>query len=87
MPRKKKYDRVGRPPNHPMVKIVELDEVYPTFEAVAKRIDGDRSAVFKCIYGERHSHKGYTFEWVDGPPTPENPLHCNRRKGRGLKWQ
>lgn len=82
MPRRKKYDKVGRPPNHAEVYIVELDESYPTYEAAANRVGGDRGCVYKCLIGERLSHKGFTFEWADGTLVPKNPLHCRRRRKR-----
>lgn len=64
MSRKKKYDKPGFPVNHPPVRIVELDEVYKTYDQVASRIGGQKGNIYLCLIGDRTSHKGFTFEYV-----------------------
>lgn len=63
--RKKKYDKVGRPPKHKPVRIVELGETYKSYEAVASRIGGNRGDVMLCLLGDRKSCRGFTFEYVN----------------------
>lgn len=65
MPRKNKYNKKGRPPKHKPVYIVELDEVYRSYEAAASRIGGNRGNVMLCLLGDRKSCRGFTFEYVD----------------------
>lgn len=65
MGRKKKYDKVGRPPKHKPVYIVELGETYKSYEAAASRIGGNRGNVMLCLLGDRKSCQGFTFEYVD----------------------
>lgn len=66
MPRKKRYDKKGRPPKHKPVYIVELGETYRSYEAAASRIGGNRGNVMLCLLGDRKTCQGYTFEYVDG---------------------
>lgn len=66
MPRKKRYDKKGRPPKHKPVYIVELDETFKSYEAAASRIGGNRGNVMLCLLGDRKTCQGYTFEYVDG---------------------
>lgn len=63
MPRKNKYDKKGRPPKHKPICIVELGEVYPSYEAVASRIGGNRGNVKLCLEGDRKSCNGFTFKY------------------------
>lgn len=65
MGRKKRYDKPGRPPKHKPVRIVELDEVYKSYESAASRIGGNRGNIMLCLLGDRKSCRGYTFEYVD----------------------
>ena len=65
MPRKKKYDRRGRPPNHKPVCIIELDETFKSYEQAADRIGGNRGEIYLCLKGDRKTHKGFSFKWVD----------------------
>lgn len=65
MGRKKKYDKVGRPPKHKPVYIVELGETYQSYEAAASRIGGNRGNVMLCLLGDRKSCQGFTFEYAD----------------------
>ncbi len=65
MGRKKKYDKVGRPPKHRPVYIVELGEAYPSYEAAASRVGGNRGNVLLCLEGDRKTHKGFTFKYCD----------------------
>lgn len=73
MGRKKKYDRVGRPSDHPEIRIcweedgtrMSFKETFKTFVDAAKKIDGNPKLVRLCTLGQALSHKGYTFEFVD----------------------
>nr|DAT64206.1 MAG TPA: PROTEIN/DNA Complex catalytic motif, Helix-turn-helix DNA [Caudoviricetes sp.] len=47
-----------------MVRIIELDEIFPSYHEAADRINGNRGCVYLCLQGMRASHKGYTFEYV-----------------------
>lgn len=46
------------------VRIVEMDVVFESAREVAKHIDGAYGDVYQCLRGERHTHKGFTFEYV-----------------------
>ena len=61
--------RVGRPVEHPRVLIVELGEVFDSYEEAAKRINGNRGAISNNLNnylakGGRQTHKGYHFRYV-----------------------
>lgn len=53
------------PPKPRHVKIVEKNLTFESARTAARHIGGDYSTVFKCLRDERHSHKGFTFEYVD----------------------
>ena len=38
--------------------------VFESAREVAKHIDGAYGDVYQCLRGERHTHKGFTFEYV-----------------------
>lgn len=73
MGRKKKYDRVGRPSDHPEIRICweedgqkkSFAETFKTFVDAAKKINGNPKLVRLCTLGQALSHKGYKFEFVD----------------------
>lgn len=54
----------GRPPKHDYVRIIELDEIFPSYIEAAERIGGNRGCVYLCLRGMRTRHLGYTFEYV-----------------------
>ena len=68
--RKKKYDRPGRPSISQTeglyILINELDEVFESYQAAAKRIGGRRSGVYACLKGTggRRTHMGFHFKFV-----------------------
>ena len=68
--RKKKYDRPGRPSLFDVeglkIVICELDEVFESYQAAAKRIGGRRSGVYACLKGTggRRTHMGFHFKFV-----------------------
>ena len=70
MGRKTKYKRVGRPSLFDTeglkVLICELDEVFDSYQAAAKRIGGRRSGVYACLKGtgKRKTHMGFHFKFV-----------------------
>lgn len=47
------------------VRIIETGEVFQSARVVAKHIDGAYGDVYLCLRGERYTHKGYTFEYVE----------------------
>jgi hypothetical protein len=47
------------------VRIVETGEILGSARIVAKHIDGAYGDVYQCLRGERHTHKGFTFEYVE----------------------
>jgi len=47
------------------VRIVETGEVFPSQHACARAIGGRQSSIWLCLNGQRRSHQGYTFEFVD----------------------
>ena len=65
MSRKKRYEKRGRPPNHDPVRIVELDAVFKSFNEAANHIGGNRGLIELCLKRDRHTHLGFTFEFVD----------------------
>jgi hypothetical protein len=46
------------------VRIVETGQIFDTVREVASYIGGDYKTVYDVLKGRRHTHKGYTFEWV-----------------------
>jgi hypothetical protein len=46
------------------VRIVETGVVLESAREVAKHIEGAYGDVYQCLRGERHTHKGFTFEYV-----------------------
>lgn len=55
-PPKAKYRRV---------KIVENGLIFRTIEDCARYLGGDSSSIYRVLRGERDTHKGYTFEWME----------------------
>jgi len=47
------------------VKVVETCEVFRTISDLARYLQADVSTIYKVLRGERPSHKGYTFEFVE----------------------
>lgn len=70
MPRRRRYDRPGRPclkdSEGLQILIVELGEVFDSYSEAANRIGGRRSGVYSCLRGtgRRRTHMGYTFRYV-----------------------
>lgn len=68
----------GRQPAHPLspeeipfpgrgkVRIVETDQVFINVRALAQYIGGDYGSVYAVLRGERRTHHGYTFEYLEG---------------------
>lgn len=55
-------------PSVPMtrrVRIVELDLVFRSVEDCARYLDGDASSIYRVLRGDRLSHKGYTFDYLE----------------------
>lgn len=48
------------------VVIVGIDLTFRTVEDCAAYIGGDPSTIYRVLRGERLSHKGYTFAYVEG---------------------
>lgn len=54
------------PPARPRrVRIVELDTTFRNVEECAAYLGGDSSSIYRVLRGERRSHRGYTFEYVE----------------------
>lgn len=53
------------PPTYRRVRIVETGEVFRTVENCARHLGGDPSSIYRVLRGDRLSHKGYTFEYVE----------------------
>lgn len=47
------------------IRIVEIDAIFRTVRECARHINGDYSTIYRCLRGERSSHLGYTFEYVE----------------------
>lgn len=47
------------------VQIVETGEVFRTVEDCASYLGGDPSSIYRVLRGERRSHKGYTFGYLE----------------------
>lgn len=47
------------------VRIIETGEVFGSARLCALAIGGAYGDVYLCLRGERYTHKGYTFEYVD----------------------
>lgn len=61
MSRKKRYDRKGRPCNHPKILIIETGEVVNSYNDAAKKVGGNRGNVYLCLIGMRRNVNGYHF--------------------------
>lgn len=48
------------------VKIVETGEVFPNVASLARRLNVDRSNIYKCLKGKRSKVRGYHFEKIGG---------------------
>lgn len=64
MSRKKRYDRKGRPCNHPKILIIETGEVVDTYLAAANKVGGNRGDVYLCLIGMRKQCNGYHFRYL-----------------------
>lgn len=53
------------PPPPKAVRIKETGKVYLSARKAAEAIGGDFATIFACLRGERRSHMGYTFEYVE----------------------
>lgn len=59
------YDTgLQKPPGEQAVKITETGEIFKSISECARCINGQESGIRKCLYGERHTHKGYHYEYV-----------------------
>ncbi len=47
------------------VRIIETGEEFPSIRMVGRHIRGEYSSIYACLRGERASHLGYTFEWIE----------------------
>lgn len=53
------------PPRYRKVLIVESGHVFRTVEDCARYLGGDPSSVYRVLRGERLTHKGYTFQYIE----------------------
>jgi hypothetical protein len=47
------------------VRIVETGHIFQSVRDCARHINGDYSAIYRCLNEIRGTHKGYTFEYVE----------------------
>lgn len=47
------------------IRIVETGETFKSEAACARSINGIQGNIWKCLAGERHTHRGYHFEYVE----------------------
>ena len=47
------------------VRVVDTGEVFMSVRACADYIRGDYSTIYRCLRGQRKTHRGYTFEYVE----------------------
>jgi hypothetical protein len=45
------------------VVVKETGQVFASARVAAEKLDGDFSAIYRCLRGERKTHKGVTFEY------------------------
>lgn len=57
--------QVGRPINHPKIKVIETGEIYDSYEDTAKAINGNRGNILQCLRGLRQKCNGFTFRYVE----------------------
>lgn len=48
------------------VRIVELDMIFGSVSEAARYICGNHVGIFRCLRGERKTHRGYHFEPAEG---------------------
>jgi hypothetical protein len=53
------------PPVPKKVMIVESGEIFASARACANYINGDYSAVYRCLRGNRETHLGFTFVYIE----------------------
>lgn len=56
------------------VRIVETGEVFSSIGECARAIDGNRVHIGECVRGDRQSHKGLHFEYLDESETKRKPF-------------
>lgn len=57
--------KAPEPPVHRRVHLVELNLIFRTVADCADYIGGYASSIYRVIRGERPSHLGYTFKWIE----------------------
>lgn len=63
---------VAKPGWGRQVIVRETGRIYRTVRDCARHIGGDYSAIYSCLRGERGSHLGYTFQYIEeGEETDE----------------
>lgn len=60
-----KSKKMGRPSKHPKIRIVGTDLIFDSYAEVAEYVGGNRGSVYRCLEGDKKSHKGRQFEYVD----------------------
>lgn len=67
-PRGRRMGQLVRNPPIPQarrVRIIESGLIFRTVEDCARYIEGDASSIYRVLRGDRLSHKGHTFEYVE----------------------
>ena len=65
MGRPRKYDKPGRPVTHDPVLIVELGEIVRSYAEAAVKVGGNRGNILLCLLGDRQTHMGCHYEYVN----------------------
>lgn len=47
------------------VKVEETGKVYTSAREAARDVQGDYSKIYRCLRGERKTHKGLHYEYAD----------------------
>lgn len=69
------YDTgLQKPPGEIPVRIVETGETFKSISACARSIEGYESGIRHCLYGDRHTHNGLHFEYVNNEKKPKQPF-------------
>lgn len=50
---------------HKRIRIIETGNVYSSAADCARQIGGSYADIYHCLYGQRKTHKGYHYEYVD----------------------
>ena len=75
----KAYD-MGLNSRRTPIRIVETGEVFDSQTECARAIGGDQRAIQNCLSGNRHTHRGCHFEFVDNAKQKREPISNKYKK-------